>query len=71
MTTNAARLAEVRKSISDVLTYGQSVRKDGRELRMADLASLRSLEKEYEQAALNEAQSARRKPRNRVYYGSI
>ena len=71
MTTNATRLAEVRKSISDVLTYGQSVRKDGRELRMADLTSLRKLEKEYEQAALNEAQSALRKPRNRVYYGSI
>jgi len=71
MTTNATRLAEVRKSISDVLTYGQSVRKDGRELRMADLASLRKIEKEYEQAALNEAQAARRKPRNRVYYGSI
>lgn len=71
MTTAANRLAEVQRCISDVLTYGQSVRKDGRELRMADLTSLRALEKEYEQAALNEAQAARRKPRNRVYYGSI
>lgn len=71
MTTNATRLAEVRKSISDVLTYGQSVRKDGRELRMADLASLRKLEKEYEQAVIAESQVSRRKPRNRVYYGSI
>lgn len=71
MTTAQARLAEVRQSISDVLTQGQSIRKDGRELRMADLDTLRRLEKQYEQAALNEAQAARRRPRNRVYYGSI
>lgn len=71
MTTAQDRLAEVRRCISEVLQYGQSVRKDGRELKMADLSSLQQLEKQYAQQAQHEANTARRRPRNRVYYGSI
>lgn len=71
MTTATSRLAEVRRCISEVMQYGQSIRKDGREVRMADIASLRMLEQQYAKAAAIEARSIGRKPRNRVYYGSI
>lgn len=71
MTTAQERLAEVRRSISEVLQYGQSVRKDGRELRMADLASLQRLEKQYAAEAQAQQSLSKRRPRNRVYYGSI
>lgn len=71
MPTAEKRLADVRASINEVLTYGQSIQKDGRVLKLADLNSLRLLEKQYAQAASTEAKSAQRKPRNRVYYGVI
>lgn len=71
MTTAQERLAEVRRCISEVLQYGQSVRKDGREVRMADLASLRLLEKQYAAEAQAQQSFVKRRPRNRVFYGSI
>lgn len=71
MPTAESRLAAVRASITEVLTYGQSIQKDGRVLKLAELASLRMLEKQYMQTAAAEAKSAHRKPRNRVYYGVI
>ena len=71
MSTAEKRLADVRTSINEVLTYGQWIQKDGRVLRLADLASLRMLERQYAQAVAAENKSAQRKPRNRVYYGVI
>ena len=71
MITAQERLAEVRRCISEVLQYGQSVRKDGREVRMAELASLRMLEQQYVKQAASEQATTNRRPRNRVYYGSI
>lgn len=71
MPTAANRLADVRASIKEVLTYGQSIQKDGRVLKLADLNALRLLEKQYARDATAESSSAQRKPRNRVYYGVI
>lgn len=71
MPTAANRLADVRASIKEVLTYGQSIQKDGRVLKLADLNALRLLEKQYARDAATESSSAQRKPRNRVYYGVI
>ena len=71
MPTAEKRLADVRAAIHEVLTFGQSIQKDGRVLKLAELASLRMLEKQYSHAAAAEAKSAQRKPRNRVYYGNI
>ncbi|WP_374979250.1 hypothetical protein PSGK_21130 [Pseudomonas solani] len=58
MSTAAQRLAEVRKSISDILNYGQSVQKDGRKLERAELGSLRMLETQYVEQAAREAAAA-------------
>lgn len=71
MTTADKRLQDVRQAIHDVLTHGQSIQKDGRVLKLADLNALRLLEKQYLQAATAESNSAQRKPRNRIYYGVI
>ena len=71
MPTAEKRLADVRASIHEVLTFGQSIQKDGRVLKLADLNSLRLLERQYSQTAAAETRSAQRKPRNRVYYGVI
>lgn len=71
MPTAEKRLADVRAAINEVLTFGQSIQKDGRVLKLADLNALRLLEKQYAQAASTEANRAQRKPRNRVYYGVI
>ncbi len=71
MPTAEKRLADVRAAINEVLTFGQSIQKDGRVLKLAELASLRMLEKQYMQTAAAEAKSAQRKPRNRVHYGVI
>lgn len=71
MTNASKRLEGVQQAIQEVLTHGQSVQKDGRVLKLADLNSLRLLEKQYSQAAATESRSAQRKPRNRVYYGVI
>lgn len=70
MTETQQRLADVRAAIKDILEKGQSVRKDGRELRRADLASLQTLERQY---ARDEAAErlALRGARNRINYMKI
>lgn len=70
MTEAQQRLADVRAAIKDIFEKGQSVRKDGRELRRADLASLRMLEGQYAKDAAAE-QLAQRGARNRVNYVKI
>ncbi|SFK45451.1 hypothetical protein [Azotobacter beijerinckii] len=67
MTEAQQRLADVRAAIKDILEKGQSVRKDGRELRRADLDSLRALETQYGRDVAAE-QLARRGARNRIGY---
>ncbi|SEJ60342.1 hypothetical protein SAMN04244579_04884 [Azotobacter beijerinckii] len=70
MTEAQQRLADVRAAIKDILEKGQSVRKDGRELRRADLDSLRALEAQYGRDVAAE-QLARRGVRNRIGYVKI
>lgn len=70
MTEAQQRLADVRAAIHDILTKGQSVRKDGRELRRADLASLRMLEGQYADAVAAEA-TALRGARSRIIYPKL
>lgn len=70
MTEAQQRLADVRAAIKDILEKGQSVRKDGRELRRADLGSLRALEAQYTRDVAAE-QFARRGARNRISYVKI
>ena len=52
------RLKLVRSAIDEILTGGQNVSYQGRTLTMADLKTLRDLEKEYEQLAAGEAGKA-------------
>lgn len=70
MTEAQQRLANVRAAIKDILEKGQSIRKDGRELRRADLDSLRALEAQYGRDVAAE-QLARRGARNRIGYVKI
>jgi len=70
MTEAQQRLADVRAAIKDILEKGQSVRKDGRELRRADLDSLRALEAQYVREVAAE-QRARRGARNLIGYVKI
>lgn len=70
MTEAQQRLADVRAAINAILEKGQSVRKDGRELRRADLASLRMLEEQYARAEAAE-RLARSGARNRINYVKI
>lgn len=70
MTEAQQRLADVRAAIKDILEKGQSVRKDGRELRRADLGSLRALEAQYTHDVAAE-QLAQRGARNRISYVKI
>ncbi|WEA19028.1 MULTISPECIES: hypothetical protein [Pseudomonas] len=68
MTEAEQRLAEVRAAISAVLKNGQRLRRADREIQLAELNSLRLLEKQYaDQVALEQAARARR-GRNRVSY---
>lgn len=68
MTEAAQRLAEVRAAISAVLKNGQRLRRADREIQLAELNSLRLLEKQYaDQVALEQAARARR-GRNRISY---
>lgn len=70
MTEAQQRLAEVRAAITDVCVKGQSIRRDGRELKRADLASLRMLEDQYAKEVAAE-KVAQRGARNRIRYLSI
>lgn len=69
MTEAQQRLAEVRASISQILTSGQRIRKADREVQRAELASLRILEEQYSKQVNQE--SALRPGRNRISYLSI
>ena len=70
MTEAQQRLADVRAAINAILEKGQSVRKADRELRRADLASLRMLEEQYARAEAAE-RLAQRGARNRIHYVKI
>lgn len=48
MATTAERLALVRAAIDEILQTGQSVSADGRSLTMANIAELRTMEKDLE-----------------------
>nr|WP_314494108.1 hypothetical protein [uncultured Pseudomonas sp.] len=68
MTEAQQRLAEVRAAISAVLKNGQRLRRADREIQLAELNSLRLLEKQYaDQVAMEQAARARR-GRNRISY---
>ncbi|MDP9664958.1 UNVERIFIED_ORG: hypothetical protein J2W16_002684 [Pseudomonas cremoricolorata] len=68
MTEAEQRLAEVRAAISAVLKNGRRLRRADREIQLAELNSLRLLEKQYaDQVALEQAARARR-GRNRISY---
>lgn len=69
MTEAQQLLAEVRASISQILTSGQRIRKGDREVQRAELASLRILEEQYRKQVNQEAAAAR--GRNRISYVSI
>lgn len=59
------QLAAVRKAIAAVLASGQNVSYQGRSLGMADLKTLRDLEREYEALAAGEMQEEAGAPRGR------
>ncbi|MFK3720370.1 hypothetical protein ACI2J9_12420 [Pseudomonas fulva] len=68
MTEAEQRLSEVKAAISAVLKNGQRLRRADREIQLAELNSLRLLEKQYaDQVALEQAARARR-GRNRISY---
>jgi uncharacterized protein involved in exopolysaccharide biosynthesis len=69
MTEAEKRLAEVRAAISQILENGQSVRKGDREVRRAELNSLRILEEQYSTQVARDA--AAKRGRNRITYMSI
>ncbi|MNJ34926.1 hypothetical protein D3C77_296520 [compost metagenome] len=68
MTEAQQRLAEVRAAISAVLRNGQRLRRADREVQMAELNSLRLLEKQYAEQVAAEAAALQRRGRNRVSY---
>jgi len=71
MTEAEQRLAEVRVAISAVLKNGQRLRRADREIQLAELNSLRLLEKQYaDQVSLEQAARARR-GRSRISYVGI
>ena len=71
MTDAQLRLAEVRAAISDVLKKGQRLRRADREVQLAELNSLRLLEKQYAEQVANEQAVLRGRGRNRVSYLGI
>lgn len=68
MTDAQKRLAEVRAAISAVLKNGQRLRRSDREIQMAELNSLRLLEKQYAAEVAAEQAAMQRRGRNRVSY---
>lgn len=71
MTDAQQRLAEVRAAISAVLTSGQRLRRADREIQLADLTSLRLLEKQYAAEVAAEQAVLQGRGRNRVSYMGI
>lgn len=70
MPTYAERLVKVRDAIDAILTTGQGMTEQGRQLQMANLSELRKLEKDYEREAAAEVQKASQtsRGRNRLIY---
>ncbi|WP_110969280.1 hypothetical protein [Pseudomonas huaxiensis] len=68
MTEAQQRLAEVRAAISAVLKNGQRLRRADREVQMAELNSLRLLEKQYADQVAQEQAALQRQGRNRISY---
>ena len=64
--TKKEMLSSTRAAIKEILDSGQSVSKEGRVLTMADLRTLRDLEKDYEAEVA--AEDAKAAGRNRIIY---
>ncbi|MBC3436072.1 hypothetical protein HU735_11680 [Pseudomonas sp. BW16M2] len=71
MTDAQKRLAEVRAAISRVLKNGQRLRRQDREVQLAELSSLRMLEKQYADEVAREQAALLGRGRNRVSYVGI
>ncbi|MCU1722421.1 hypothetical protein [Pseudomonas sp. 5P_5.1_Bac1] len=71
MTDAQQRLAEVRAAISAVLKNGQRLRRADREVQMAELNSLRLLEKQYADQVAAEQVVLQGRGRNRISYLGI
>lgn len=71
MTDAQKRLAEVRAAISAVLKNGQRLRRSDREVQMAELNSLRLLEKQYAEQVATEQAALQGRGRNRISYVGI
>ncbi|UPF02910.1 hypothetical protein MXB02_20390 [Pseudomonas mosselii] len=71
MTDAQQRLAEVRAAISRVLKNGQRLRRQDREVQLAELNSLRLLEKQYADEVAREQAALLGRGRNRVSYMGI
>ncbi|MDO7900634.1 hypothetical protein ACE1YR_00705 [Pseudomonas sp. K1(2024)] len=68
MTDAQQRLDEVRAAISRVLKNGQRMRRQDREVQLAELNSLRLLEKQYAQEVAQEKAALQGRGRNRISY---
>lgn len=71
MTDAQQRLAEVRAAISAVLKTGQRLRRADREIQLAELNSLRLLERQYAADVAAEQAALQGRGRNRVSYMGI
>ncbi|MBF8756487.1 hypothetical protein [Pseudomonas guariconensis] len=71
MTEAQQRLAEVRAAISAVLKNGQRLRRTDRELQLAELNSLRLLERQYVADVAAEQAALKGHGRNRISYAGI
>ncbi|MFK3790940.1 hypothetical protein ACI2KO_11865 [Pseudomonas piscis] len=71
MTDAQQRLAEVRAAISAVLSTGQRMRRADREIQLAELNSLRLLERQYAADVAAEQAALQGRGRNRVSYMGI
>ncbi|WP_434987172.1 hypothetical protein [Pseudomonas protegens] len=71
MTDAQQRLAEVRAAISAVLKTGQRLRRADREVQLAELNSLRLLEKQYAEQVASEQAALKGRGRSRVSYMGI
>lgn len=71
MTEAQQRLDEVRAAISRVLRNGQRLRRQDREVQLAELNSLRLLEKQYAEQVAQEQAARQGRGRNRIAYMGI
>ncbi|AZL67938.1 hypothetical protein [Pseudomonas oryziphila] len=68
MTEAQQRLDEVRAAISRVLKNGQRLRRQDREVQLAELNSLRLLERQYAEQVAQEHAAQQGRGRNRISY---